>query len=120
MFAQDSLVGTLSGGERQGVAIARALYFESDLIILDEPTTALSLTETQKVFRFIESAHAQGHSVLFIGHNIYHVYDIAERFIVMDRGQVALSKDKADFSSAEELIQAMHTLARGGHTNRRS
>jgi simple sugar transport system ATP-binding protein len=118
VFAPDSPVATLSGGERQGVAIARALYFESDLIILDEPTTALSLTETEKVFRFIESAHEQGHSILFIGHNIYHVYDIAERFIVMDRGQVALRKDKADFSSAEDLIQTMHALARGTHTDR--
>jgi simple sugar transport system ATP-binding protein len=115
VFAPDSPVATLSGGERQGVAIARALYFESDLIILDEPTTALSLTETQKVFRFIESAHAQGHSILFIGHNIYHVYDIAERFIVMDRGQVALRKEKSDFPSAEDLIQTMHALARGAH-----
>ena len=115
VFAPDSPVATLSGGERQGVAIARALYFESDLIILDEPTTALSLTETQKVFRFIESAHAQGHSILFIGHNIYHVYDIAERFIVMDRGQVALRKEKSDFPSTEDLIQTMHALARGAH-----
>jgi len=117
VFAPDSPVATLSGGERQGVAIARALYFESDLIILDEPTTALSLTETQKVFRFIEEAHAKGHSILFIGHNIHHVYDIAQRFIVMDRGQVALCKDKADFASANDLINAMHTLARGIPTN---
>jgi simple sugar transport system ATP-binding protein len=117
VFSPDSPVATLSGGERQGVAIARALYFESDLIILDEPTTALSLTETQKVFRFIENAHTQGHSIIFIGHNIYHVYDIAERFIVMDRGQVALRKNKSDFSSAEDLIQTMHALARGVHTN---
>jgi simple sugar transport system ATP-binding protein len=115
VFAPDSPVGTLSGGERQGVAIARALYFESNLIILDEPTTALSLTETQKVFRFVESAHAKGHSILFIGHNIHHVYDIAERFIVMDRGQVALRKNKTDFSSANDLINAMYTLARGIH-----
>jgi simple sugar transport system ATP-binding protein len=115
VFSPDSPVATLSGGERQGVAIARALYFESDLIILDEPTTALSLTETQKVFRFVENAHAKGHSILFIGHNIHHVYDIAERFIVMDRGQVALRKNKADFASAEDLIHTMHALARGAH-----
>lgn len=113
VFSPDSPVATLSGGERQGVAIARALYFESDLIILDEPTTALSLTETQKVFGFIEGAHAKGHSILFIGHNIHHVYDIAQRFIIMDRGQIALRKDKTDFSSVTDLINTMHALARG-------
>jgi simple sugar transport system ATP-binding protein len=117
VFDPSSPVATLSGGERQGVAIARALYFESDLIILDEPTTALSLTETQKVFRFIENARAKGHSILFIGHNIYHVYDIAERFLVLDRGQVVLTTNKQEVTSAELLIQLMHDIARKGHAD---
>ncbi len=116
VFDPDSPVATLSGGERQGVAIARALYFDADLIILDEPTTALSLTETNKVFSFIENVKARGRSILFIGHNIYHVYDIAERFIVLDRGRVILTLDKKDTPSAEYLIETMHDIARSGHT----
>ena len=86
VFSPDSIVGQLSGGERQGVAIARAIYNKAELIILDEPTTALSLTETEKVFRFVRNVRASGRSILFIGHNIHHVFDIAERFIVLDRG----------------------------------
>ena len=82
----ESPVGNLSGGERQGVAIARALYNEAELIVLDEPTNNLSLNETQKVFDFISSVKKSGRSVLFIGHNIYHVYDICDRFVILDRG----------------------------------
>ena len=78
------------------MAIARALYFDADLIILDEPTTALSLTETQKVFNFIENVRAKGRSIIFIGHNIYHVYDVAERFVVIDRGEVVLTTEKVE------------------------
>jgi simple sugar transport system ATP-binding protein len=116
VFDPDSPVATLSGGERQGVAIARALYFDADLIILDEPTTALSLTETNKVFSFIENVRAKGRSIVFIGHNIYHVYDIAERFIILDRGRVVLTLTKAEVPSAEQLIETMHSIARAGHT----
>jgi simple sugar transport system ATP-binding protein len=116
VFDPESPVATLSGGERQGVAIARALYFDADLIILDEPTTALSLTETNKVFSFIENVRAKGRSIVFIGHNIYHVYDIAERFIVLDRGRVVLTLTKAEVPSAENLIETMHKIARSGHT----
>jgi simple sugar transport system ATP-binding protein len=115
VFNPNSLVATLSGGERQGVAIARALYYDADLIILDEPTTALSLTETQKVFNFIQAVKDKGRSVNFIGHNIYHVYDIADRFTVLDRGKVVLEAPKADVPSAEILIQNMHSIARTGH-----
>ena len=94
VFSPDSIVGQLSGGERQGVAIARAIYNKADLIVLDEPTTALSLTETEKVFRFVRAVRASGRSIIFIGHNIHHVFDIAERFIVLDRGTVALEVDQ--------------------------
>ena len=91
VFTPQSIVGQLSGGERQGVAIARAIYNQADLIILDEPTTALSLTETAKVFHFVRQVRASGRSILFIGHNIHHVFDIADRFVVLDRGKVALA-----------------------------
>ena len=92
VFTPHSIVGQLSGGERQGVAIARAIYKQADLIILDEPTTALSLTETAKVFHFVRQVRASGRSILFIGHNIHHVFDIADRFVVIDRGKVALDR----------------------------
>jgi simple sugar transport system ATP-binding protein len=111
VFGPNSIVGQLSGGERQGVAIARAIYNQADLIILDEPTTALSLTETAKVFHFIEQARAVGRSILFIGHNIHHVFDVSDRFVVLDRGQVAAQITKAELGSAEALINFMEELA---------
>ena len=101
----------MSGGERQGVAIARAIYNQADLIILDEPTTALSLTETAKVFHFVRQARAAGRSILFIGHNIHHVYDISDRFVVLDRGRVAAQITKTELGSAEALIKFMEELA---------
>jgi simple sugar transport system ATP-binding protein len=111
VFGPNSIVGQLSGGERQGVAIARAMYNQSDLIVLDEPTTALSLTETAKVFHFVRQAHAAGRSILFIGHNIHHVFDIADRFVVLDRGRVAIQATKAEVGSAERLIKFMEDIA---------
>lgn len=111
VFRPDSIVGQLSGGERQGVALARAIYNKADLIVMDEPTTALSLTETEKVFRFVRTVRAGGRSILFIGHNIHHVYDIADRFVVIDRGRVALQVTKEEVGSAEKLIAFMEHVA---------
>jgi simple sugar transport system ATP-binding protein len=111
VFSPHSIVGQLSGGERQGVAIARAIYKEADLIILDEPTTALSLTETAKVFHFVRQVKASGHSILFIGHNIHHVFEIADRFVVMDRGKVVRTANKSEIATAEELINFMEEVA---------
>jgi simple sugar transport system ATP-binding protein len=111
VFTPHSIVGQLSGGERQGVAIARAIYKEADLIVLDEPTTALSLTETAKVFHFVRQVRASGRSILFIGHNIHHVFDIADRFVVLDRGKVALETDRSEIKSAEQLINFMEDVA---------
>ena len=111
VFTPQSIVGQLSGGERQGVAIARAIYKQADLIILDEPTTALSLTETEKVFHFVRQVKASGRSIIFIGHNIYHVFDIADRFVVLDRGTVVLEKTRAETASAEHLINFMQRIA---------
>ena len=103
----ESPVGNLSGGERQGVAIARAIYNNAELIILDEPTNALSLNETQKVFDFVRNVKKSNRSVLFIGHNIYHVFDISDRFIILDRGEVVHQLDKKNISSPEELMKIM-------------
>jgi simple sugar transport system ATP-binding protein len=117
VFNPDSIVGNLSGGERQGVAIARALYNNADVIVLDEPTTALSLTETQKVFRFVEAVKESGRTVIFIGHNIYHVHDIADRFFVIDRGREAFEGPKTAFRGADHLIHMMHELAETGRAD---
>ena len=114
VFTPHSIVGQLSGGERQGVAIARAIYKQAELIILDEPTTALSLTETAKVFHFVRQVRASGRSILFIGHNIHHVFDIADRFVVLDRGKVALAADRSEVKSAEDLINFMEDVAHPG------
>ena len=103
----ESPVGNLSGGESQGVAIARAIYNNAELIILDEPTNALSLNETQKVFEFVNNVKKSNRSVLFIGHNIYHVYDISDRFVILDRGEVVHQLDKKNISTPEELMKIM-------------
>ena len=102
----------MSGGERQGVAIARAIYNNAELIILDEPTNALSLNETQKVFEFVRNVKKSNRSVLFIGHNIFHVYDISDRFVILDRGEVVHNFSKTEISSPEELMKIMRDTVR--------
>jgi len=114
VFAPDSIVGRLSGGERQGVAIARALYFKADLIILDEPTTALSLTESKKVLDFQLRAKEEGSSSIFITHTIAHAYDVADRLVIMDRGRIAGEFRKGDIE-LESLIANLQAVARSGH-----
>ncbi len=114
VFSPDSVVVTLSGGEKQGVAIARALYFDATLIILDEPTTALSLTECEKVFGFVRHIKEQGCSAVFISHNIYHTYDVADRFVILDRGKVVMSTDKREVPSADRLVKDLQDIARTG------
>lgn len=115
-IATDSMVLSLSGGEKQGVAIGRALYFEADLIILDEPTMGLSLSETHKVLDFVRSIKERGKSAIFISHNIYYIYPVADRFAILDRGRVAGEFLKKDISQ-EELVEKMLLLARMGKLN---
>jgi simple sugar transport system ATP-binding protein len=81
-------ISALSGGERQAVAIARAMYFDSELIILDEPTNNLGVAETQGVLRFVRNARDSGHSCIFIAHNIHHVFQVVDRIVVLRRGRV--------------------------------
>lgn len=109
-----SQVMWLSGGEQQGIAIARALYFNAELILLDEPTTALSLHETYKVFGFSRQARDKGSSILFISHNIYHAWDLCDRFIILDRGTVTSQIDKSQMRDAEDLIKTMEIVAKTG------
>jgi simple sugar transport system ATP-binding protein len=84
----DTPISSLSGGERQAVAIARAMHFDSDLIILDEPTNNLGVAETQGVLRFVRNARDSGHSCIFIAHNIHHVFQVVDRIVVMRRGRI--------------------------------
>lgn len=83
----DEAVGSLSGGERQSIAIGRAVYFGKKLLILDEPTSALSVGETAKVLEYTKAAKDRGMSVIFITHNIGHVHKVADRFTIISHGQ---------------------------------
>ncbi len=94
----DSNVSKLSGGERQGVAIGRAMHFEAELIILDEPTVALSLKEVRKVLNFVHKIKAAGKACIYISHNLADVYEISDRFVIMDRGKIVADKPKAEIS----------------------
>jgi len=108
----DSKVGTFSGGEKQGVAITRALYFDAEIIILDEPTMGLSLKETEKLLNFVRDIKNAGKSAIFIDHNIYHVYSVADRVVVIDRGQVAgefLTKDISLNDLMDKMIRVAET-----------
>jgi simple sugar transport system ATP-binding protein len=109
----DSEVHSLSGGEKQGVAIGRALYFDADLIILDEATMGLSLQETARVLEFVKDIRSRGKSALFIDHNIFHVYDVSDRFVILDRGRVA-GDFRKDELTQEELVGKMLLLATTG------
>lgn len=80
-------VGSLSGGERQSVAIGRAVYFGARLLILDEPTSALSVAESRKVLGYTLSAKERGLSVIFISHNVHHVAEVADRYTVIRHGR---------------------------------
>src|SRR6202453_1650265 len=81
-------ISSLSGGERQAVATARAMHFDSDLIILDEPTNNLGVAETQGVLRFVRNARDSGHSCILIAHNIHHVFQVVDRIAVMRHGRI--------------------------------
>lgn len=109
----DSVIRTFSGGEKQGVAITRALYFDAEIIILDEPTMGLSLKETRRLLDFVRGIKAAGKSAIFIDHNVFHVYAVADRVVVLDRGQVAgefMTKD----ITLDDLMDKMYQVAETG------
>jgi simple sugar transport system ATP-binding protein len=97
----DSTVGDLSGGERQGISIGRAMYFDADLIILDEPTVALALKEVQKVLDFVRGIKKSGRAAIYIEHNLAHVHELADRLVVLDRGEVVSEIRQGEMSLAE-------------------
>jgi simple sugar transport system ATP-binding protein len=102
-------ISALSGGERQAVAIARAMHFDSDLIILDEPTNNLGVDETKGVLRFVRSARDSGHSCIFIAHNIYHVFQVVDRIVVLRRGK----KVADDIDPKQTTIEAVESIITG-------
>jgi simple sugar transport system ATP-binding protein len=99
-------VGTLSGGERQSVAIARAVYFGARILILDEPTAALGVKEAGVVLRYIARAREQGLGVIFITHNVHHAWAIGDRFTLLNRGRSAGTFAKSE-TTREEVISLM-------------
>jgi len=109
----DSAIKGFSGGEKQGVAIVRALYFDAELIILDEPTMGLALSETRKLLNFVRDIKRAGKSAVFIDHNIFHVYEVADRIVLLDRGTVAGEFRKDDLT-LNELLEKMQHVAETG------
>jgi simple sugar transport system ATP-binding protein len=103
----------LSGGERQGLAIVRALHFEADVIILDEPTMGLSLKETDKLLLFVDGIRKAGKSAIFIDHNIFHVYSVADRILILDRGRVAGEFPTSRYT-LQQLMEIMREVASTG------
>jgi simple sugar transport system ATP-binding protein len=119
-------VGTLSGGERQSVAIARAVYFGAKVLILDEPTAALGVKEAGIVLRYIAQARAKGLGVIFITHNPHHAYPIGDRFTLLNRGrslgtfaksEVSREEVVAMMAGGEELETLSHELAEFARTD---
>jgi simple sugar transport system ATP-binding protein len=100
-------VGSLSGGERQSIAIGRAVYFGKKLLILDEPTSALSVGETAKVLEYTRAAKERGLSVIFISHNIGHVHKVADRFTIISHGQKVGDFTKDAVSELEVATMVM-------------
>lgn len=94
----DQEVRFCSGGERQGVAISRAMYFKAKLVILDEPTTALAISGVNKVLNFITRLKEEKIASIFVTHNLYHVYPVADRFVVLSRGEKVADVEKKDIT----------------------
>ncbi len=99
-------VGTLSGGERQCVAIARAVYFGAKVLILDEPTSALGVKQASVVLRYVAQARARNLGVIFITHNVHHAYPVADAFTMLNRGRTLGTFRKEDISR-EEVLEMM-------------
>jgi simple sugar transport system ATP-binding protein len=104
----DSTVANLSGGERQGIAIGRAMHYKADLIVLDEPTAALGVAEVRKVLDFVRLIKNSGRACVYIEHNLAHIHEVADRMIVVDRGRIVSEIRPKDLSVAdltEYLVQ---------------
>ncbi|MGH2579420.1 MAG: ATP-binding cassette domain-containing protein, partial [Actinomycetota bacterium] len=105
----DQAVGTLSGGERQSVAIARAVHFGAKVLILDEPTASLGVKQAGVVLRYIVQAKQRGIGVIFISHNPHHAYPVGDHFVILRRGQVY-----GDFAREEIALEGLVQMMAGG------
>jgi len=105
IFSPNQEVRFCSGGEIQGVAISRAMYFKAKLVILDEPTTALAVSGVKKVLNFITRLKSEGIASIFVTHNLHHVYSVADRFVVLSRGEKVadVKKEKTTIDGLMEL-----------------
>lgn len=101
----DESIARMSGGERQSIAIARAAHFSARLLILDEPTSALSLKQTARVLRSVEEVRNKGLSVILISHNVHHVYPVADRFVILSHGESI-----AEFAAGERTKEEVSDL----------
>jgi simple sugar transport system ATP-binding protein len=97
-ISTESTVAQLSGGERQGIAIGRAMHFNADLIVLDEPTVALAVKEVRKVLDFVRRIKESGRACVYIEHNLAHVHQVADRMIILDRGRIVSELKPQDMS----------------------
>ncbi|MEX0628937.1 MAG: ATP-binding cassette domain-containing protein [Cucumibacter sp.] len=107
----DSTVAHLSGGERQGIAIGRAMHYNADLIVLDEPTAALGVAEVRKVIDFVRRIKSSGRACIYIEHNLAHVHEVADRLIILDRGRIVsetVPKNMSVIELTEFLIELQH------------
>jgi simple sugar transport system ATP-binding protein len=102
----DQPVGTLSGGERQAVSIARAVYFGAKVLILDEPTSALGVKQSGVVLRYVAQARDRGLGVIFITHNPHHAWPVGDRFVILNRGRLMGSWKKGEITR-DELVKQM-------------
>ncbi|WP_067457768.1 ATP-binding cassette domain-containing protein [Actinomadura macra] len=121
----DQPIGTLSGGERQCVAIARAVHFGARALVLDEPTAALGVKQAGVVLRYVVQARERGLAVIFITHNPHHAYPVGDRFLILNRGQSIGYHTKDEITREEltalmaggaELEQLAHELDAAGST----
>jgi simple sugar transport system ATP-binding protein len=106
----DSTVKELSGGERQGIAIGRAMHFNADLIVLDEPTVALAVREVRRVLDFVRRIKDSGRACVYIEHNLAHVHEVADRLVVLDRGEMVAEIRPREMSVADltEYLISLH------------
>jgi len=104
----EALVGNLSGGQQKALVVARSVYFKTKLLILDEPTAALSIKEAEKVLDIIKGVREKGIAVIAISHNIYHIYSVADRFVILSTGNKLWDVEKKDITT-DELTKAIVT-----------
>ncbi len=102
-----SAVAFLSGGQRQTIAVGRGVYFGAKLLVLDEPTAAVSLREVEAILNLVEMVSKKGIAVIFIAHNIYHVHRVADRFVILERGAKIADISKRDGYKAEDVMDIM-------------